>query len=250
MTTLILARDTEAQQIWESITKWLDTIYAAKHHSHRDLYRLEGDLEMLSQELYELDRDLMNVAPSPAETVALHAMHLRYRDIEATMVRKWSSDAVRSTALRAMRGIHERFLGPIASTKETPVVYAVSRMSSLPDVSGFIEAYRIERNGIFVRRDDRMVSCSTTAVHAPLWTWDVLDALAGTPHKPRPGDAAMRAHYNGRNGYREDDYSFWVETPVSVDIDDVTELLTLWDPADEESPFRGLPETAEALGRL
>lgn len=239
----------DIQTTWENVTQWLDTVLFGEHLNHRTMLRLSDDVELLETELYDLDRELGHLPPTPAEAVALFALNLRYRDLHGTLERKWSDQRVRASAIRALEGIHTRFLGPIAESRRHLAVYAASRSARSNDVMGFIESHRLEHNGIWTR-DPWDRAHSITAVAAPLWTWDVLDAMTPEPYIQRPGNQAMLWHYSKRHNEHMDPFKFWVGEPAVTRSEHAEEMLSLWAPDDADSPFKDIPAAVEALERL
>jgi hypothetical protein len=250
MSTLILASDLYTQETWESITRYLDKICTSETRNHRKMVELEQDLDWLNQEVYEIDRDLRGRPLTPAEEVAGDALVLRWRGVEEATARMWGSPPVRKSALAALRGIHQRFLGPIEAQRETPVLYAVSRMLHNDDFSGFIEAYRIERSGIWMVGPNGERSSSATILEAPQWTWDLLNEFTATASRNDDAAAELREHY--QSSYRPGGYptNFWVGEPVPTGLAPVEEILTLWDPGEPDSPYWTLKGAVDAILRL
>jgi len=246
--TQLVHQDHENHTFWENVTSWFDTVLFGEHHNHRAMMQLSDDIELVETELYEFDKYLGRQL-TPVEEVALFALNLRYRDLHHTMERKWSDERVKRSALRALEGIHLKFLGPIPENRRHLVAYATGRTARSIDVMGFIESHRIERDGIWTR-GLMDVSCSITAVTAPLWTWDVLDAMTQQPHVRREGNEAMRWYYSGRHNEGRDPFRLWVGEPAPIRTEHADEILSLWEPTDESSPFRDIPATIEALARL
>lgn len=248
--TNALATSRELQEVWEHATAWLDTVIFGDHPNHLRMLALDSDIEMLLRELDEYNMSTgIDPTPTPAEMVAIDALSLRYRDIRSVMARKWENPRVRESSLRALQGIHERFLGPIADNRRVRVVYAVSRNAWSDNFLGFVEAHRLERNGFFLY-DYRNLGRSVTAVQAPLWTWDVADAMTMNPSVPRPGNEAVHDHYLRHRPLEGDPRRAWVGEPVEPGAVPTDDILALWDPKNDSSVFKDIPAVTKTLSLL
>lgn len=245
MTALVSFASRDAELFFTAVTSWMDEVFATDYRSHRRLARTDEDMESAFEEVHRYYLDSSDML-DPATQVAQFALMLRCQDAYSVMSQKWQSPAVKASALRALRGIHEHFLGPVPDDRHAPVHFAVSRNCWNWDVIGFIESHRVERDGVFGSIGDTPARCGLTVVSAPRWTWDVLSGLLGDASK----EGSIADHYRPNVHATWSDYEFAISAPVRIDASDVDAVLTLWDPADPGNVFHDLTAAATSAALL
>jgi hypothetical protein len=247
MTALLVSPWLELESTWDAITNWLDKVAATSHRNHRQLLKLEEHISMMETDLSEIERDMWPKDLTPSQHVSSFRLALRCRDIDAMMVRKWSSGAVQNSSLRALRGIHEEFLGPIPNERCEVVVFSISRALQNEDLCGYIEAHRLERDGHWCRREDAICSVTVTVVESPLWVHDIYRHLA----RDTVNGARLREHYAPGTGHSWARHGHFVGRPAPAP-DDVTvrDAFTLWTPETEGSSYWDFADAIEALELL
>lgn len=245
MTALIPYQDTDLEYFWDGITEWLDKLFAATHTNHRILLDIENQLESLEQELTAMDYTIA-VTLSPSQLISSTRLGLRFRDLETVMVNKWTSEAVRGSSLRALQGIHERYLGPIRDARRCEVVFEISRNFRNQDFGGYIEAHRREARARWVSKAQDVFGCSMTVVDAPLWVHDLYRHLTGDSLR----GAELRRRYvqsSSSEWNKENAGRHFVGEPIECPSTEALEAaLTLWEPEDERSPYQKLAGAVEA----
>lgn len=253
MTALVPYEAFELERVWTSLTGWLDTVFADTITSHRRLGALEDDLEMLEQELYDMDRFLPQDLP-PADLIAAEALGMRLRDMDTIVYEKWTSAPVRQSALRALRGIHLRYLGPIADSRRHFVVFAIDNMFRNRDLAGFVQSHRLEKDTRWTINGTSGRTRILRAVEGPLWVHDLYRHLLGESLR----GTALREHYvTQTDGTGRADWSkelagghFLGPSTRRPDDDVLDTALRLWDPETDESPYRELTDAIHAAGLL
>jgi len=249
MNTLVRLDDAYPETFWGSVTVWLDEVFSACHTSHRLLDSIDDALDSLERELTDLDvalyRDL-----TPAEEVASHRLSLRYRDLQDVMYAKWTSAPIRRSTLRALRGIHESYLGPITEARHTEVLFEVSRFFVNRDLDSYVTAHRVENDQRRVHGRDGERRLTLAVVDGPLWVHDVYRHLLGESHNGR----RLRSRYvrgtSGR-GYGERPSAHLLGAAVTRPTDDVIDAaLRLWTPEEENSPYHRFAAAVDAARLL
>lgn len=255
MTALLPYEDFDLEQTWDSMTAWLDTTFAHTFTSHRRLTETDDSLEMLDRELTEMDRWIPHELP-PAQLVTAQRLGLRLRDIEQVMHGKWTSPPIRRSTLLALRGIHCRYLGPVAANREHDVVFEISRTFTNRDFSGFVQAHRLEMHArwsssvIFSRRH------ALSPVEGPLWVHDLFrhllgESLRGTSLRKRYVAAPADSDRSQADWYKERiGIHFLGETSPKPGGDILETALGLWDPHEERSPYTSLAAAVQAAELL
>lgn len=246
MTTLVKADLLDMETGWDNITEWLDHTASTTHHTHRQVLELEDQLEALQEELYDWDRSINWNELSASEQVALFRLNLRLRDLHTMLARKWSSPLVRSSALRAVRGIHETFLGTIADERNEQVIFTVSRATWTHDLVGYIEAFRLERSGHWCTPAGSTHGITMTAAEGPRWVHDLYrHMLDGGNEGER-----LRAHYRCDSATNLSRHGHALGRAVLRPTDEQLEAaLTLWTP-DNAGPFQDLADATDAARLL
>lgn len=249
MTGLVPYSEFELEQTWKSITEWLDTVFANTVSSHRRLGALEDDLELLEQELFDMDRFLPQ-SLSPVDTIAAAALGMRLRDMDTVIYSKWTSEPVRQSALRALRGIHLRYLGAIPDSRRHLVVFEISNMFRNRDLFGFVESHRLEKDARWAHTGTSGRTRILRAVEGPLWVHDLYSHLLGESLR----GAKLRERYVTRvdgtgRAYWSQELSGtnFVGPPIRRPDEDVLDTaLRLWDPETAESPYQELSDAVQA----
>jgi hypothetical protein len=221
-------------------------VSATSHRTHRQLLELEHHLDVLQQEIFDVDRWIDWDALPASGQVASFRMGLRLSDLDVMLARKWASPAVRAAALRAARGIHEAFIGPIPNEKNELTVFTVSRSSWTLDLVGYIEAFRLERDGHWCTPNGSTYGVTMTAVEGPIWVHDLYRHLIGVGNEGE----RLRAHYRydsaPKRGQRGDVIGRAVTRPTDEELE---AALTLWAP-DSTGPFQDLADAIDAARLL
>jgi hypothetical protein len=250
MTTLVPYDDVNIEQTFDAMTAWLDKIFASNVRSHRELLELEHSLELLEQEVCDIDRYLPAELP-PTQAVAAMRLGLRFSDTDNVMYRLWTSAAVRRSSLLAMRGIHERYLGPVPSSREQLVVYEIDRMFRNADLSGYVQAHRLEQSSRWTGKWSTTRSVSLVVVEGPLWVHDIYRNLLGESLR----GSALRARYMrdtesgsaGNDWMKERPEEHLLGQPSRRPEPELLDTaLRLWEPEEERSPFRDFSAAVEA----
>jgi len=240
---LIHAPDVQFENFWAAMTAWLDDIYHTMPGSHRILLDREYGIELMLDELCESDRDLHR-ALTPSEEVVAHRLGLRIDDTEARMHAAWTRPEVRRSSLAALRGIHERYLGSIAPSRENLVVFEVTQSLRNADFRGYVEAHRLEQPSRWARHPHGSMN-NVRAVQGPLWVHDLYANLAGTGLRGE----SLRARY--RDGREREDFRILVGKPAPKPRAEVLETaLRLWTPDETGAPYEELHAAVEAAALL
>ena len=248
MTTLVPYDDISIEQTFDAMTAWLDKVFASNVRSHRELLELEQALETLDQEVFDIDHHLPAELP-PTQAVAAMRLGLRLRDTDDVMYRLWTCADVRRSSLLAMRGIHERYLGPIPGSRERHVVYEIDRMFRNVDLAGYVQAYRLEQSSRWSGSSRRPVT--VVAVESPLWVHDVYRNLLGGSLR----GSALRARYmrdtdttsTGADWTKESPEGHLLGQPARRPEQELLDTaLRLWEPEEERSPYRDFAAAVEA----
>ena len=242
MTTTPAVRRSEHEHTWDAVADWLDRMFAVNHHNHRAVDNFEGEIEMMSYEIQQLDQEINPGELTPTERLASHRLTLRFRDMHDVLHRKWASPAVRASAERALRGIHERFLGPVPSAKQRHVIFSVSHVFHDTHLRSYIQSHRLEREPRWYRPPVGR-SGLLTVVEGPQWVHDIYRHLVGTTLR----GAALRAHYPTPRGHTWGQEGHFVSPPIEYPGPDVIETaLRLWEPDDHDSPYSKFENAVEA----
>jgi hypothetical protein len=256
MTAILPYEDFYIQQTWDSMTTWLDKIFTQTFTSHRFLSVVEDSLEMLDQELMDMDRSLPQVLP-PTQLLAAQQLGLRVSDIETVLYSKWVSAPIRRSTFLALEGIHRRYLGPIPQSRSHTVVFEISGVFHNLDFSGYVQANRLEMHSRWANSDSVFGGAhSLNVVEGPLWVHDVYrhllgKSLRGTVLRDRyvsltPNESRSRSDY-----FKERPDRHLLGEPVLKPAKDILEAsLTLWDPHEERSPYKGFAAAVQAAELL
>lgn len=250
MSQLIPQERLDLEQIWDSMTEWLDRIFATEHRHHRSFSDLVDMVDGFENELTDLDRYVRHEL-TPSEIVSSHRLGLRCRDLHTVVENGWQSALIRRTSLRALQGIHERYLGPIQPERDHTVLFEISRLVNNRDLDAYVEAWRIERTTRWGQIGLRGYLSTLAVVEGPLWVHDVYRHLAGEA----PQGHALRERYlRGRASLNRNEkvppLDFVGVAVKKPDEDSVHAALVLWDPFSEDSPyarFAAAASTAELL---
>jgi len=250
MTALLPYANFDLEQTWDSMTAWLDTTFAHAYTSHRRLTEIDDYLEMLDQELMEFDRSIPYEL-TPAQLVAAERLGLRLRDIEQVMYAKWRSPLIRRSTLLALRGIHSRYLGPVAANREHDVIFEISSTFHNRDFCGFVQAHRLEMHARWTNSPLFSRRYAVSPVEGPLWVHDLFrhllgESLRGTSLRNRyiiaaDSDGGQADWYKERIGSH-----FLGETAPKPEGDILETALKLWDPNEERSPYMSLAAAVQA----
>lgn len=243
---LIHSPDVQFENFWTALTDWLDDTYHTMPDSHRVLLDREHGIEMMLDELCESDRALHR-ALTPSEEVVAHRLGLRIDDTEARMHAAWTRPEVRRSSLAALRGIHERYLGSIAPSRENLVVFEVTQSLRNADFRGYVEAHRLEQPSRRAGHRNGFMS-NVRAVQGPLWVHDLYANLAGTGLR----GANLRARYVDRQDPEvHDGFRILVGKPTPKPRAEVLETaLRLWTPDETGAPYEELHAAVEAAALL
>jgi len=248
MTSLIRYEDIYLESVWESMRSWLETALAEPVTNHRRLLRVADDLEILDQELYDLDRSIQTLTPS--EELVAHRLGLRLQGVEEAMFAKWRHPSVRKSALRALQGIYERYLGHIRDAQRVEVVFEISRMFRNPDLGGFIEAHRTEMLARWAPATGNSFGCSLVVVEGPRWVHELYSHLVDESLR----GASLRKRYiqeDGNGIRREHPFGHVVGDAVpKPDPETLETALILWEPGEELSPYRRFAAAVRAAQRV
>lgn len=247
MTSLVRYEDVHLEGVWGSMVSWLDKTFAESVTSHRKLLTIADDIEFLEQELYDIDRSIQTLTPS--QEIAAHRLSLRLQDIEEKMFSMWQDPAVRRTALRALQGIYERYVGPISDSQRAEVVFEISRLFRNQDFGGFIESHRTERLARWAAPFNGF-GCSLVVVEGPRWVHALYRHLVGESLRGE----SLRKHYvyeNSSEWRRDNRTSHVVGDAVAKPDPEVLEMAhVLWAPEEDGSPYRLFAAAVRAAQRL
>lgn len=251
MPSLIHVYDTEIERFCDSATEWLDEVYGERETDHRKLLSLEENLETLLEEIYDLDRSVSRDF-TPCENVAAHRLNLRLEARDERLYDLWTQQRTRHTSRRALRGIHERYLGTVTGDREATVVFEVTRVLRNRDFCGYVEAHRVEQEARVAERTDGRFD-SVRVVEGPLWVHDLFANLAGDG----PRGKNLRSHYLPAE--TDDSWSVRARpspailvgkpcTPPSADV--LETALRLWTPEENRAPYARFHEAFKAARLL
>ncbi len=237
MSQLIPQEYFEIEQIFDSMTQWLDGVFATAHRHHRLLSEIVDYVDGFEDELMDLDRSVRGEL-TPSAIVASHRLGLRCRDLHTVIENAWRSTSIRRTSLRALQGIHERYLGPIQSGRDHTVLFEISRLINNRDLDAYVESWRIERTTNWSHVGQRGYLTTLAVVEGPLWVHDVYRHLGG--ESPQ-GDGIRGRYMRGgpaldRNG-EVPSRDFVGVAIAKPDKDTVHAALVLWDPFTDDSPY-------------
>lgn len=256
MTAVLPYEDFCLQQTWDSMTAWLDKIFTQTFTSHRFLSVVEDSLEMLDQELMDMDRALPQVLP-PAQLLAARRLGLRVCDIETVLYSKWVSAPIRRSTLLALAGIHRRYLGPTPQSRSHTVVFEISRLFHNLDFGGYVQANRLEMSSRWSNSDSVFGGAHALhVVEGPLWVHDVYHhllgkSLRGTSLRDRYVSSTPNESRSRGDHFKERPDRHILGAPVLKPEKDILEAaLTLWDPHEEHSPYKGFAEAVQAAELL
>lgn len=237
MTQLIPQDYLEVEQIFDSMTEWLDDVFTTAHRHHRLLSKIVDYVDVFNDELMDLDRSVRGEL-TPSATVAAHRLGMRCRDLHTVIENAWQSTSIRRTSLRALQGIHEHYLGPIQAERGHTVLFEISRLVNNRDLDAYVESWRIERTTNWGQVGQRRYLTTLAVVEGPLWVHDVYRHLGGES----PQGHALRERYM-RGGTTQDrngetpSWDFVGGAIAKPDKDIVQAALVLWDPFTDDSPY-------------
>lgn len=249
MSEIIRGYDVDPEIFWDSVATWLDAIFATTYTSHRRLDEVTMHLDHVEQELMEFDR-AVQVELTPSQQVSVHRLSLRYRDLDSVLDTKWSSTGVRRSTLRALRGIHERYLGPLPAGRQDEVLFEVNRHFTNVDLDAYVTSHRIDLRSRVTYRTGGNTRLDMSVVRGPIWVHDVYRHLTGTGIRGERLRARYACGANGRP-WREPAKHHFLGEPVEMPTDDVIDAaLNLWTPEEERSPYCRFAEAARAAALL
>jgi len=228
---------------------WLDGNYQDMPRSHRALLQLEEHIEIALDELFESDRMLQR-SLTPSEEVTAHRLGLRINDKEVRMHRAWTHPLVRRSSLMALRGIHERYLGPIPASRERPVLFEVTQRLHNPDFSGYVEAHRLEFNARRLHLSTGYQD-SIRAVKGPLWVHDLYANLTDDGLRGEKLRTQYLYRYAERYQFRQTMVPPFVgKASTEPGSDTLEAALLLWVPDEPGAPYSELRSAVEAATLL
>jgi adenosyl cobinamide kinase/adenosyl cobinamide phosphate guanylyltransferase len=246
VTNALALRRPEYEEIWESVVDWLDEMFRTDHRDHRLVNELEMNIESMSYEIHQMDMGITTSDLTPTVLVASHRLGLRFRDMYKMLDRKWAAEPVKRSSERALRGIHEHFLGTIPSAKERHAVFETARIMHDTHLYSYLQAHRIDREDRWGRSPTGR-SVPIVAVEGALWVHDLYRHLADPTLKGR----RLRAHYHAPVGKTWADEGHYVGRPIHEPTRDVIDTaLRLWTPDDHGTTYERLESAVDAAIRL
>ena len=246
MTNALALRRSEYEEIWESVADWLDEMSRIDHRDHRLVNELEMNIETMSYEIHQMDLDITASDLTPTLLVASHRLGLRFQDMHKMLERKWVAEPVKQSSERALRGIHEHFLGTIPAAKERRVVFETARIMHDTHLHSYLQAHRIDPENRWGRSPAGR-SIPVVAVEGTLWAHDLYRHLAEATLKGN----LLREHYHAPAGKTWAEEGHYVGRPIHEPNRDVIDTaLRLWTPEDPGTTYERLENAVDAAIRL